>query len=227
MTPPTSDRGEDQWVWGLDSKGKFTIKSAYNMLQNSNPLNNQWSSVWCWRGVVTPIGWELGPPGWTVLNSDGSVLQPSGKAAAGGLIRDELGGCSAAYSLNLGICSITRAELRGFLFGLQLAWELGHRRVVAQIDSAVAVALLEDVGDITHQHAAEVFQFRELLNRDWSVRIRLIYREANKAADSLAGRGHRLGLGNHFVPSSDSSLGFFLRYDCIGITENRLISINS
>ncbi|CAN1178992.1 Putative ribonuclease H protein At1g65750 [Linum perenne] len=50
MTPPTSDRGEDQWVWGLDSKGKFTIKSAYNMLQNSNPLNNQWSSVWCWRG---------------------------------------------------------------------------------------------------------------------------------------------------------------------------------
>ncbi|CAN1178995.1 Putative ribonuclease H protein At1g65750 [Linum perenne] len=179
------------------------------------------------RQVVTPIGWELGPPGWTVLNSDGSVLQPSGKAAAGGLIRDELGGCSAAYSLNLGICSITRAELRGFLFGLQLAWELGHRRVVAQIDSAVAVALLEDVGDITHQHAAEVFQFRELLNRDWSVRIRLIYREANKAADSLAGRGHRLGLGNHFVPSSDSSLGFFLRYDCIGITENRLISINS
>ncbi|CAN1312660.1 Putative ribonuclease H protein At1g65750, partial [Linum perenne] len=179
------------------------------------------------RQLVTPIAWDPGPPGWTVLNSDGSVLQPSGKAAVGSLLRDEMGLCSAAYSLNLGICSITRAELRGMLFGLQLAWERGHRRVVAQLDSAVAVALLEAGGDITHHHAAEVYQFRELLKRDWCVQVRHIYREANKAANSLAGRGHSLGLGTHIIPTSDRSLGFYLRYDCIGISEDRLISINS
>ncbi|CAN1312663.1 Putative ribonuclease H protein At1g65750 [Linum perenne] len=92
------------------------------------------------------------------------------------------------------------------LFGLQLAWERGHRRVVAQLDSAVAVALLE---------------------ADWCVQVRHIYREANKAANSLAGRGHSLGLGTHIIPTSDRSLGFYLRYDCIGISEDRLISINS
>ncbi|CAN1146353.1 hypothetical protein LINPERHAP2_LOCUS15204 [Linum perenne] len=92
------------------------------------------------------------------------------------------------------------------IFGLQLAWELGHRRVVAQLYSVVAVILLK---------------------RDWKVQIRDIYREANKAADFLASRGHSLVLGNHIVPISDSSLGFYLRYDCIGIFEDRLISINS
>ncbi|CAN1146360.1 Putative ribonuclease H protein At1g65750 [Linum perenne] len=179
------------------------------------------------RQVVSPVAWDPGPPSWTVLNSDGSVLQPSGKAVAGGLLRDEMGQCSAAYALNLGICSITRAELRGMIFGLQLAWELGHRRVVAQLYSVVAVILLKVGGDITDQYAAEVLQFWELHNRDWKVQIRDIYREANKAADFLASRGHSLVLGNHIVPISDSSLGFYLRYDCIGIFEDRLISINS
>ncbi|CAN1139789.1 Putative ribonuclease H protein At1g65750 [Linum perenne] len=141
-----------------------------------------------------------------VLNTDGSVLQPSSKAAAGGLLRDALGRCRAAFSLNLGSCSITRAEIRGVIFGLQLAWDLGYRRVLAQLDSSAAIAILEADGDVTHQH---------------------IYREANKAADFLAGKGHSLTLGNHLVPSSDNSLGFYLRYDCIGISEERLIVINS
>ncbi|CAN1146357.1 Putative ribonuclease H protein At1g65750 [Linum perenne] len=313
MTPLAANRSEDQWVWGLDSKGKFTIKSAYNLLRPASTYIKQRNSVWDWRGanrvrfflwlafqdklltnneplqrnlstdascstcqnpnedvlhiirdfpfvwevwsltrimawtgivkgtlernalfgnvnprqVVSPVAWDPGPPSWTVLNSDGSVLQPSGKAVAGGLLRDEMGQCSAAYALNLGICSITRAELRGMIFGLQLAWELGHRRVVAQLYSVVAVILLKVGGDITDQYAAEVLQFWELHNRDWKVQIRDIYREANKAADFLASRGHSLVLGNHIVPISDSSLGFYLRYDCIGIFEDRLISINS
>ncbi|CAN1779457.1 Putative ribonuclease H protein At1g65750 [Linum perenne] len=349
MTPPAPDRGEDQWVWGLDSKGKFTIKSAYNLLRSDNPTSDRWSQVWSWRGPnrvrfflwlafqdklltnaqrlrrnlssdatcstcqdpnedvlhiirdcpaarevwaliggfdLTSVHWReqrqawmihylssansllfglvcwclwksrnervfsesaelpiraaarirawaeivkgaMVKNGWTILNSDGSVLQPSGKAAAGGLLRDEMGRCSAAYSLNLGICSITRAELRGMIFGLQMAWDRGHRRVVAQLDSAVAVALLEADGEITHQHAAEIYQFRELQKRDWCIQVRHIYREANKAADSLAGRGHSLGLGNHIIPTSDRALGFYLRYDCIGISEDRLISINN
>ncbi|CAN1784065.1 Putative ribonuclease H protein At1g65750 [Linum perenne] len=369
MSTPAPERGEDQWVWGVDSKGQFTIKSAYNLLRSNQSSSDRLSSVWLWRGpnklrfflwlafqdklltnaqrlrrnlssdascslclnpnedvlhiirdcpaarevwsliggfdinsanwreqrqtwvahylslpnsllfglvcwclwkarndrvfsdsaellilaaartrawveivkgamersaefgnanirqVVTPIAWDPGPPGWIVLNSDGSVLQPSSKAAAGGLIRDDMGRCSAAYSLNFGICSITRAELRGLLFGLQLAWERGHRRVTAQLDSAVAVDLLQASGEITHHHAAEVYQFRELLNRDWCIQVRHTYREANKAADFLAGRGHSLGLGSHIIPTSDRSLGFYLRYDCIGISEDRLISI--
>ncbi|CAN1139785.1 Putative ribonuclease H protein At1g65750 [Linum perenne] len=179
------------------------------------------------RYAPTQIAWTPGPTNWMVLNTDGSVLQPSSKAAAGGLLRDALGRCRAAFSLNLGSCSITRAEIRGVIFGLQLAWDLGYRRVLAQLDSSAAIAILEADGDVTHQHALEVFQFRELVSRNWDVKLIHIYREANKAADFLAGKGHSLTLGNHLVPSSDNSLGFYLRYDCIGISEERLIVINS
>ncbi|CAL1387079.1 unnamed protein product [Linum trigynum] len=85
------------------------------------------------------ISWKPPPPEWVTLNSDGSVLQESGHAAAGGLIRDHTGSCSAAFAINLGICSVTRAELRGAVEGLQLAWDMGHRRVRVELDSRCAV----------------------------------------------------------------------------------------
>ncbi|CAN1295011.1 hypothetical protein LINPERPRIM_LOCUS22681, partial [Linum perenne] len=42
---------------------------------------------------------------------------------------DSQGRCLAAFSMNLGKCSITRAELRGALSVLQLAWERGYRKI--------------------------------------------------------------------------------------------------
>ncbi|CAN1137136.1 Putative ribonuclease H protein At1g65750 [Linum perenne] len=81
------------------------------------------------------ISWEPTPPEWVTLNSDGSVISESGQAAAGGLIRDYQGHCLAAFSENLGICSITRAELRGAVSDLQLAWDRGYRKVQLHIDS--------------------------------------------------------------------------------------------
>ncbi|CAN1799141.1 Putative ribonuclease H protein At1g65750 [Linum perenne] len=81
------------------------------------------------------IAWEPAPQEWVTLNSDGSVISASGQAAAGGLIRDHQGRCLAAFTLNLGKCSITRAELRGAVSGLQLAWERGYRKIQLQLDS--------------------------------------------------------------------------------------------
>ncbi|CAL1386502.1 unnamed protein product [Linum trigynum] len=39
--------------------------------------------------------------------------------------------------MNLGACSITRAELRGAMEGLQLAWNLRFRRVQLELDCNV------------------------------------------------------------------------------------------
>ncbi|CAN1190157.1 hypothetical protein LINPERPRIM_LOCUS387 [Linum perenne] len=46
------------------------------------------------------------------LNSDGSVTSKIDQAVARGLIHDSQRHCLAAFSINLGIYSITRAELR-------------------------------------------------------------------------------------------------------------------
>ncbi|CAN1788050.1 Putative ribonuclease H protein At1g65750, partial [Linum perenne] len=170
------------------------------------------------------ISWEPAPPEWVTLNSDGSVISESGQAAAGGLIWDYQGHCIAAFSENLGSCSITRAELRGVVSGLQLAWDRGYRKVQLQIDSQCAVLLLQSDDRTDHLHATTIRHARELLRRDWEVRIRHVYRESNHVADHLANRGHSCPIGFHCIELSDPVLFFFwLLHDQLGVSETRLI----
>ncbi|CAN1788455.1 Putative ribonuclease H protein At1g65750 [Linum perenne] len=172
------------------------------------------------------IAWDPGPSGWSTVNTDGAVDVSSGKAAAGGLIRDEFGYCLSAFTMNLSCCSITRAELRGALTGLRTAWERGFRKVELQVDSTAVVALFNEEGVPNHQNAMEVMDFQDLLKRDWTVRIRHVFREGNRAADFLASLGFALPVGSHTIPTSDISLGYHLRYDCSDVSELRSIPVN-
>ncbi|CAN1279046.1 Putative ribonuclease H protein At1g65750, partial [Linum perenne] len=61
------------------------------------------------------VKWQAGPEGWITVNSDGSILGPRGQAATGGVLRQSNGRAICAYAVNLGVCSITRAEIRGAL----------------------------------------------------------------------------------------------------------------
>ncbi|CAN1188181.1 Putative ribonuclease H protein At1g65750 [Linum perenne] len=107
--------------------------------------------------------------------------------------------------MNLGQCSITRAEMRGAIAGLELAWDFGFRRVELQIDSKIAVRFLSSSETPMHQH---------------------VFRESTKAADFLASRGYEFPFGIHLYPLSDCNLGHILIYDCLGISEPRLLLIN-
>ncbi|CAN1141539.1 hypothetical protein LINPERPRIM_LOCUS25556 [Linum perenne] len=69
-----------------------------------------------------------------ILNTDESVDPMIGRASAGGLICNALGQCSNVITVNLGICSITKAALRGMDPSLDIAWNAGHRRVAIQSD---------------------------------------------------------------------------------------------
>ncbi|CAN1798650.1 hypothetical protein LINPERHAP1_LOCUS21812 [Linum perenne] len=71
-----------------------------------------------------------------------SVLPMLSNAAAGGLIRDADGRCLAAFTTNLDNYSITRAEMRGAILGLQLAWENDHKKVLLQINSLAAMRFI-------------------------------------------------------------------------------------
>ncbi|CAN1179262.1 Putative ribonuclease H protein At1g65750 [Linum perenne] len=172
------------------------------------------------------ISWEPGPPDRVTINTDGSVNARS-SAAAGGILRCTDGQCLNAFSLNLGRCFVTRAELRGAIHGLELAWSNGIRSVELQMDSKASIDLLLATGEPLHQHAGEVLSFRELRARHWSVNIRHVYREGNKVADFLASRGHDLPFGSYLFPLSECNLGYLLRYDCLGISEPRHIVINN
>ncbi|CAN1142648.1 Putative ribonuclease H protein At1g65750 [Linum perenne] len=160
------------------------------------------------------------------MGKQGSVLADRSKAAAGGLIRNADGRCLYAFSINLGRCSIMRAELRGLIEGLKRAWESGFRRVDARVDSQAILSLIRGDNLTDHPHGVEVAALRELIERDWEVTISHTYREGNSAADYLADLGHGFPLGVHQITSYDCNLNYFLRRDCIGISEPRLISVN-
>ncbi|CAN1836419.1 Putative ribonuclease H protein At1g65750 [Linum perenne] len=128
--------------------------------------------------------------------------------------------------MNLRFCSITRAELRGAVRGLQLAWEAGFKKVILRMDSQAAISILTNEDTVEHQHGLEVITFRELCSRDWTIKIEHTYHEGNTAADHLAALGYDYPIGNHMIPITCNSLVYFLRRDCIGVTEPRSILIN-
>ncbi|CAN1129315.1 Putative ribonuclease H protein At1g65750 [Linum perenne] len=52
MLPPSAERGADSWNWGCESNGKFSIRSAYDII--TKPVNHKpemvWDLVWKWSG---------------------------------------------------------------------------------------------------------------------------------------------------------------------------------
>ncbi|CAI0435346.1 unnamed protein product [Linum tenue] len=173
--------------------------------------------------TLRQLHWTPPPTGWVCVNTDGSVRQPESKAAAGGLIRDELGRCRGAFTANLGVCTITRAELVGAIHGLKMAWDQGHKKVQLLLDSITAIRILS-AGEKQNQRYYNITrQFQELINRNWEVQVSHTYRECNRAADFLANKGHEVSVGNHIVSSSDSGLSFWILYDSMGIAQDRLI----
>ncbi|CAN1323692.1 Putative ribonuclease H protein At1g65750, partial [Linum perenne] len=110
---------------------------------------------------------------------------------------------SGAFSANLNICLISRAELTGIVRGMERAWEARIRELEVQTDSIYVVRLLLEEGHRVHQHTTIVERFKQLLERDWSVTVKHIYRKANHLADALANMGHNLDFGTHSVDTSD------------------------
>ncbi|CAN1149238.1 hypothetical protein LINPERHAP2_LOCUS16911 [Linum perenne] len=91
-----------------------------------------------------------------ILNTDGSVNPMSKRVTSGGLLRDKCGHFFFVFSSNLGICSITKVELRGIATRLRLVWDAGFRLVFVQSDSMTDLALISAECQPQHQHTSEV-----------------------------------------------------------------------
>ncbi|CAL1356741.1 unnamed protein product [Linum trigynum] len=163
------------------------------------------------------ISWRPPEEGWIQIQTDGSVISPTSKAVAGGLLR--------AFVCNLGACSITDAELKGAAEGLSLAWLMGFKKILLNLDSMTAISIINS-GEDDHRHNLLANHIRELIDREWEVKVPHVYRESNFAADYLACIGHDFPFGTHPVDVSDPKLCSWLSYDVMGITHDRFVSMN-
>ncbi|KAL9437497.1 hypothetical protein AB3S75_023376 [Citrus x aurantiifolia] len=168
------------------------------------------------------IRWRA--PDWpsVSLNTDGA-RKGLEQAGAGGLLRDFNGNWIKGFIVNLGTCSVLSAELWGLLHGLKMAWENGFRRVQVGVDNKSVVQLLKMDSVSDTENAALIKTIRELLERDWSVHLEHVYREANYAADFLASYSLNSPIGLHVLNSPPTEIVGILCKDAYGIAHPRLV----
>ncbi|CAN1823249.1 Putative ribonuclease H protein At1g65750 [Linum perenne] len=119
--------------------------------------------------------------------------------------------------MNLGVCSITRAEIHGAFEGIRRAWDAGFQKVEVQIDLQAAINILVDKSsEIVRQHALEVMELQDLLRREWEVGIKHVYGETNHAVNYLANCGHGVPRGTHIVEIDNYNLAYYIRVNCTG-----------
>ncbi|CAN0922083.1 Putative ribonuclease H protein At1g65750 [Linum grandiflorum] len=98
---------------------------------------------------------------------------------------------------------------------MERAWRLGISHMEIQLDTLTAISLLQAEGSCDRQHATLVLKFQRLLLRNWVVRLRHVYKEANNVADYLAKLGHSIALGSHEISLPNRKLSRWLQFDSL------------
>ncbi|GLT82219.1 hypothetical protein SLE2022_006230 [Rubroshorea leprosula] len=160
------------------------------------------------------VRWHPPEDGFLKLNTDGSLRQ--GSASAGGLIRDSNGNWLHGFLVNIGRATSLVAELWGLREGLKLCLSLGISRLIAEMDSSVAVQLILDNGNSGGQGAALVADIKTISGRFSSFDLRHTLRDGNAAADFLASLGHAACKGVTFLDSPPVGLQQILFGDRVG-----------
>ena len=172
--------------------------------------------------VLRQVKWEKPELGWLKLNTDGSWNAASGKAIGGGLIRDSLGNWVVGFTRKLGSVNSFSVEIWALRDGLMLCHQMNLPAIIIELD---AKALVDALNNPRYSNSviSPIFDdCKFLLSQIPQVRIKHIFREANKCADYLASYGHSQALDFviHFVPPVD--LVSFVEADYHGVACNKL-----
>ena len=118
------------------------------------------------------------------------------------------------------------AELWAIYVGLQLTWEKRFRKIILETNSKVVVEIIN--GDIVgvDRNYNLVMQIKDMLGRDWEVRLFHVYKEINCVADWLANfvlTRDLIDRGLNIITDPPAGVYTLLYYDLIGSIIPRLI----
>ncbi|KAK4275212.1 hypothetical protein QN277_018336 [Acacia crassicarpa] len=157
--------------------------------------------------------WQLPPPGWVKINTDGAFSSLTSGIASGGILRNDRGELLQGFLFKGDEGDSLTAELWGCLHGLKIAWDSGFRQAVLELDSAEAIALLRNPVCDTHEDRHLIEEVKGMLERDWLIEVQLISRWANAPADHLAKKSLSALPGIHVFSFADRTLERFLDMD--------------
>ncbi|KAG8487928.1 hypothetical protein CXB51_018560 [Gossypium anomalum] len=82
------------------------------------------------------------------------------------------------------MAALFKVELWGVVEGLQIAWRIGHRKIILEIHSMeVATMLSSSVKPDDYRLCKGAHKY---MNKEWEMIYQHTYREGNKFADGLA-----------------------------------------
>lgn len=90
------------------------------------------------------IQWQAPPIDWATLNTDGASKGTPGPAGGGGVIRDCRGVFTRAFTANFAVCTAFKAELWAAAIGLEMARNMGIKKLILQMDSAVCIEVIKN-----------------------------------------------------------------------------------
>ncbi|GLT44238.1 hypothetical protein SLA2020_181470 [Shorea laevis] len=151
------------------------------------------------------------------LNIDGSRDHCSGRAAVGGLIRDHNGRWAHGFAVNVGITTSFLAKLWGCREGLKLASSLGVQQLILEVDSLLAVQLIQSKKVSVGSTSVLLPDILLLIDSFSSCWVQHTLREGNSTADYMATIGHNVALGSVLFPTPPTGISMILQSDCIGI----------
>ncbi|CAL8105061.1 unnamed protein product [Prunus armeniaca] len=190
------------------------------LFKTSNVSSTKCAKVEAW------FAWEPLPARVFKLNVDGSRKVASGHIGAGGVLRDVSGDWCSGFAVNLGKGQILEAELWGLFFGLRMAVAKGFNNLIVEMDSAVAIQLVQQHDSLTlHPLASLVSSCWQLMQQLENCSLHHIFREKNSVADRLAAWSYNLDLGICVFDEAPSWIGTSLVDDLLGVSRPRLICV--
>ncbi|KAL4331840.1 hypothetical protein GQ457_07G045030 [Hibiscus cannabinus] len=129
--------------------------------------------------------WQRPERGWVSLCTDGAVSATSGIGSVSGVFRKDDGSWFYGFNKSIGIMQPLQAELCGLFIGIQIAWDIGLKKLLIQSDSKEAIKLL-NAKDAASNNCALVRSIARLRNLRWETSIQWIPRTGNEPADMLA-----------------------------------------
>ena len=115
------------------------------------------------------------------------------------------------------------AELWGLFQGLTLAWDVGIKRLLVEVDSLGVTQMISKQVVVPNVFHALIIAIRDLLSRNWQISISHIYREANSAADFMANMAHSAPLGLHVYSNPHVGIYSIMSQDLFGVTQPRFV----
>ena len=139
--------------------------------------------------LLRQVQWLKPAAGWHKLNTDGLVVNSSGLAGCGGLLRDSVGQWVVGFTKSISVNSSIVAELWALREGLGICLERGFSTVEIELDATATISLVSSNVNANGDLSGLVDDCRELLLRLPQVKLSHCFREANFCADTLAKLG--------------------------------------